>query len=160
MSRPVEAVAEPLPLDEPTYQLLASRLGAVLASLGDQGARAAYEKLARALEDRSVPPELQHHLANLIEFALEGGRIRKKAGPEAELRLIDLFNRTTRGVALTSRLDNINHALTKMVQDGIEKIGLQMRAPSIYVMTITSKSLRLVVRFDWDGPEVETLEVG
>ena len=151
---------EPLALEGLHRELLAPRVRALSASVADAAARAPWLELAAAIDNLSVPLRLQERLASVIELALSGGRIRREEGPPAEAALAALFRKTSRGVELAAGLATLNRALGQLKDSALDGIGVSMRAPGVYVMTIRTTELQLAIRFDRGGPEVEALEVG
>jgi len=151
---------EPLALELLHRELLAPRIGALAASVAGGRARAPWLELAAAVDSLSVPLRLQERLANVIEMVLAGGRIRREEGPPAEAALNTLFRKTSRGVELAAGLNALNRALAQLKDGTIDGISGAMRAPGVYVMSLRTAELQLSIRFDRNGPEVESLEVG
>lgn len=152
--------SEPLALEELHRELLAPRVRAIAASVADSAARAPWLELEAAIDSLSVPLALQERLASVIELALSGGRIRREAGPAAEAALAALFRKTSHGLALAAGLASLNRALAQLRDSSIDGINTAMRAPGVYVLTIQTAALQIAIRFDRNGPEVESLEVG
>ncbi|HTW87722.1 MAG TPA: hypothetical protein VMD75_06925 [Candidatus Binataceae bacterium] len=151
---------EPLALEALHRELLAPRVRAIAASVADSAARAPWLELEAAIDALSIPLALQERIATVIELALSGGRIRREAGPAAEAALAALFRKTSHGLALAARLDSINRALAQLKDSSIDGVRTTMRAPGVYVLTIQTAALQIAIRFDRNGPEVESLEVG
>ncbi len=151
---------EPLVLEPLHRELLAPRVHALAASVAERVARAPWLELASAIDSLSVPLALQERLANVIELALAGGRIRREEGPPAEAALVALFRKTSRGIELAAGLAALNRALVQLNDATIEGVSATMRAPGVYVMTLRTAELQLAIRFDCNGPGVESLEVG
>ncbi|HZT50313.1 MAG TPA: hypothetical protein VFA22_00180 [Stellaceae bacterium] len=151
---------DPLVLEPLHRELLAPRIEALAASVADGRARAPWLELGAAVAALSVPLRLQERLANVIELALAGGRIRREEGPPAEAALNALFRRTSRGVATAAGLAALNRALAQLKDSTIDGVSATMRAPGVYVMSLRTAELQLAIRFDRSGPEVESLEVG
>jgi hypothetical protein len=156
----ITLASEPLALEALHRELLAPRVRTLAASVADSAARAPWLELEAAIDSLSVPLGLQERLTCVIELALSGGRIRREAGPPAEVALAALFRKTARGIALAARLAALNRALAQLKDSSIDGISTAMRAPGVYVMTIRTAELQLAIRFDRGGPEVESLEVG
>ncbi|MBF6569446.1 MAG: hypothetical protein IVW54_11305 [Candidatus Binataceae bacterium] len=151
---------DPIAIEELHRELLKPRVEQLAQAMQEPNSRSAYLELAVAIDSLSVPLGLQERLASVIELALGGGRIRREAGPAAEAALIALFKRTARGVELAAGLGSLNRAMAQLAGNEIESVTTALRAPGVYLMTLRTTAVQLVIRFDRNGPEVESLEVG
>ncbi|SRR5579875_208130 len=156
----VTLTTEPLTLEPLHRELLATRARALASTMNEVAARAPWLELAAAIDSLSVPLRLQERLATLIELVLANGRIRREEGPPAEAALGALFRKTSRGIELAAGLASLNRALAQLNDMTIDGITTSMRAPGVYVMTLRTSGLQLGIRFDRNGPEVESIEVG
>ena len=150
----------PLALEPLHRELLAPRVRALAGSMNNPASRDLWLELGDAIDSLSVPLRLQEQLASLIELALAAGRIRREEGPPAAAALNALYRKTSRGVELAAGLAALNRAFAELEGASIEGVSATMRAPGVYVITLRTPDLQLAIRFDRNGPEIESLEVG
>src|SRR5512146_638047 len=154
------AAAEPLKLDELQRDLLSSLIQSFIAATPQSAGRDAYFALEDAVAKMELPPELVPSIGTIVEVALSTGRIRNASGPAAELALMALFRKTPRGEAIAGSLHELNRALAKLKGQPLGEIGAALRKPGVYTLTIAGGEYRIVVRFDHDGPAIQSLETG
>jgi hypothetical protein len=158
-NQPADA-AESLKLDQLQCDLLSSLIGDLIAAGPHTTGREAYLALQEAVTKMELPAELVPAAGAIVEVALSTGHIRNAFGPAAELALLALFRRTPRGRAIAGSLDELNRALAKLKGQPLGEIGATLRKPGVYTLTIAGGECRIVVRFDYDGAAVESVETG
>jgi len=154
------ANGEPLTLDRLQRDILAPQLESFLAAAPDVQAREPYLALREALEQLQVPAELAGRLGAIAEVLLTSGRVRKLYGPGAELSLWSLYQKTPRGREIGQSIEAVNAALSHLRGQPIEQMGVAIRGPATYALTIKTAEVQVVVRFETAGVRVENVEVG
>ena len=87
-------------LDDDERELLLHQLDAFSSSLADAESKIPYIALRRNIEEGKIPLENIIYLENILELTLQSGRVRKLQSPQAEKRLLQLFNSTPSGDAI------------------------------------------------------------
>jgi hypothetical protein len=150
----------PVKLDELQRDLMSPQIDAFLAAAPDEAARAPYAGLRTAIATLEVPDDLADRMGSLIEVLLSSGRIRHGHGPGAELALWALFQQTPRGRDLIASIDGVNAALKGIVGQPLEFVSAVARGPGAYALTLRTRELQMVVRFEAAGVRIESVEVG
>lgn len=97
-------------LDDRERELLLDELDAFTSSLADTESKIPYLDLRRDIEEGGVSPENIPCLENILELTLQSGRARRRQSPQAEKRLLRLFNGTPRGDAVRRTVSETNEA--------------------------------------------------
>ena len=97
-------------LDDRERELLLDELDAITSSLADTESKIPYLDLRRDIEEGGVSPENIPCLENILELTLQSGRARRRQSPQAEKRLLRLFNGTPRGDAVRRTVSETNEA--------------------------------------------------
>jgi hypothetical protein len=141
-------------------ELLVPEIGKFASALHDQAARARYEDLRAAVESGEIGDDLTGHLANVLEFGLQSGRLRRVYGADGEQALARLFHRTPVGAALAEEATAVTKALTALQGQVIEEIRVVAVGPGSYSLLIDTDRCQVSVRLDRRGVRVENLAVG
>jgi hypothetical protein len=150
----------PVKLDELQRDLLTPQMGAFLAAANDPAARTSYGALGVAIAELEVPDNLADRLGSMIEVLLTSGRIRRAHGPGSELALWALFQQTPRGRELISSIEGVNAALKQLTGQPLEFVNAAARGPGAYSLTLRTRQLQMVIRFEAAGVRIESVELG
>jgi len=150
----------PIKLDELQRDLLIPQIDAFLAAAPDEIARAPYAALRAAIASLEVPDDLADRMGSLIEVLLTSRRIRHGHGPGAELALWALFQQTPRGRDLIGSVDGVNAALKRLIGQPLEFVSAVARGPGTYALTLRTRELQMVLRFEATGVRIESVDVG
>ena len=150
----------PVKLDELQRDLVIPQIDAFLAAAPEEAARAPYAALRAAIATLEVPDDLADRMRSLIEVLLTSGRIRHAHGPGSELALWALFQQTPRGHDLVASVEGVNAALKRLVGQPLEFVSAVARGPGVYALTLRTRELQMVVRFEATGVRIESVEVG
>lgn len=147
-------------LDELQRVVLQTQVKAFIDAASDDDARAAYGELANAIALGEVPTSQSHRLGRMIGMLLSSGRIRTIYGPGTELSLWSLYQRTSEGRALLASVGAMNKALRPLVGQTLEFVGVTLRGPGVFALTLRTASLQMVIRFEQNGVRLESAELG
>ena len=136
------AAPEPLQLTDEERELVQAELAALLPALSGER-REAYQALADAVEQNTVPPDLLPLLEGLTKLALGPGRARRLYRAEGERILTDLFRKTPSGQALSKSLHEVNKALS--VLEGQTLLGIKVAMRTLGHFTVTVETEKAVI---------------
>jgi hypothetical protein len=151
--------ASPLKLDALQRDVLLPQIQTYVAAAREPELRAEYSRLRDSVEAMEVAPELENRLGAVLELALGSGRVRRLHGAGAELSLMSLFQKTSRGRRIAESIAALNAALEQLKGQSLESASAALRVPGAYALTLKTGALQVVIRFEQGGVRVESLEV-
>jgi hypothetical protein len=146
--------------EESVREALALEAAALRDAVGDPGAQAGYDALARALADGAVADDLEPPLERLLELTLRTGRVRRLHGPHAEAAAIRLYQATPAGRALGAALAEVNAALAAVRGRPIERLAFNAKGPGVYGLALDTAGATLTLEIGPEGVAVRELSVG
>jgi hypothetical protein len=149
-----------LTLADDEREVLLAEVAQALDQVRAPELRTAYGELLTAVDEGDVPDDLLGPLENLLEVALESGRIRRVHLAHGEMAAQRVFTRTPKGRALRASADAVNDALRALAGQTVEEIVVSPAGPGAYTLTLGTDQGRLLLRFDRRGASIKSLEVG
>ena len=149
-----------LTLDQSDQELLLEELEVFTRSLQSPEAQARYTALRQAVEVGRIEGDALAPLEQVLEIALQTGRVRRIHGPQAEQALLRLFHQTGRGTAIRETTQRANQALKTLRGHVVDKVTFTPYTPGVYRLTIDTDHCRLTLKIDGDGVWVENVAVG
>lgn len=153
------AIQENLQLTDEERELVQAELAALLPALSGER-REAYQALADAVEQNSVPPDLLPLLEGLTKLALETGRARRLYRAEGERILTDLFRKTPSGKELSKSLHEVNKALSVLEGQTLLGIRVAMRTLGHFTVTVETEKAVITIAIRPDAVTVDSVSVG
>jgi hypothetical protein len=148
-----------LSIDTLQKEILEREVQAFLQGSVDPEAQARYAALLQEVEDEEITEERCQTLAGILEIIVESGRARKLYGPPGENSLTSLFQKTSRGAALTQMSTQVNQALRGLKGQTLEGINFRSSGPGSWVLTLQTDHCELTLRIDRKGIRVDNLGV-
>lgn len=148
-----------LDLTDEERELLSLELAALLPALSGER-KEAYESLAEAVEQNSVPDDLLPLLEGLTKLSLETGRARRIYRAEGERVLTNLFLKTPSGRKFTQTLNDVNKALRTLKGQKIQSVRVGMRTLGHFTVTIEAESVVITLAIRPDSVTVDSVSVG
>ncbi|ADU51741.1 hypothetical protein Tmar_1632 [Thermaerobacter marianensis DSM 12885] len=149
----------PISLQDETARLIAQEAAAFAAQVRQPAAREAFERLAAAASERSIPDELLPVLGQLLHLTLTSGRIAARYGPREEQVLSEVFRRTPAGRQLEEQVAQANAALATLQGLAIERLHLAAAGPGRYRLAVEAGGRRLVLDLGPAGAGARSLEL-
>ncbi|MCS7263790.1 MAG: hypothetical protein NZ805_03035 [Armatimonadetes bacterium] len=150
---------EVLTLTDEERDLVQAELAALLPALSGER-REAYQSLADAVEQNSVPNQLLPLLEGLTKLALETGRARRLYRAEGERILTELFRKTPSGKELSKSLQEINKALEVLEGQTLRSIRVAMRTLGHFTFTVETENAVITLAIRSDSVTVDSVSVG
>jgi len=140
-------------------ELLQAELAALLPALsGDR--RNAYQALANAVNEGSIPKDLTGLLTGLLQLALETGRARRLYRAEGERILTDLFRKTPMGQELSRSLQEVNKALATLEGQTLQSVRVALRTLGHFTITIETNAVVITIALRPHSVTVDSVSVG
>lgn len=152
-------MTEALQLDEEERELVGLEVGAMLPGLKGER-RERYQALADAIEDGSIPPDLQPQLESVLSITLQTARARQMYRAEGEKILTGLYRRTPGGQELHDHLGEINQALTSLVGHELTEAKVRMRTLGHFTVSLRTDAARITLAVRPEGVNIESVAVG
>ena len=146
-------------LDDDERELLLNELDAFSSSLADAESKIPYIALRRNIEEGKIPLENIIYLENILELTLQSGRVRKLQSPQAEKRLLQLFNCTPRGDAIKRGVIETNKALAALKGRVLNTVSFTPNIPGAYRIRIDTDSCRVDLEINRQGVSVKAIEI-
>ena len=159
MATPTSEIETGLELSAAEREVLAQEVAAFAENLTDPAGRERYTRLATAVEQGIVPPELVGFLATMLELVLPTQRVRRQYGHDADQALLRLWQRTPRGVALKQAAQDVNVALGALSGQTLESIAFSP-TPRGHSLSINTLTCHLSLTVDRSGVSIDSMEVG
>ena len=140
-------------------ELALAETEAVLAAAVRPEYRSELALLAAAIGEGRLLPEQAETLEQVVELALQAGRIRAVYGPPGEQAALKLYRRLPRGAALTESAREVSAALGSLRGRTLEGASLTAIGPGSYTLSLTAGEARLSVRLDRQGARLTSVEV-
>ena len=150
---------ENLQLTDEERELLQAELAALLPALSGEW-REAYQALADAVENNSIPPDLLPLIEGLTKLALETGRARRLYRAEGERILTDLFRKTPSGQELSKSLNEVNKALSILEGQTLQSVRVAMRTLGHFTVTVETEKAVITIAIRPDIVTVDSISVG
>ncbi len=150
---------ENLQLTDEERELLQAELAALLPALSGER-REAYQALADAVENNSIPPDLLPLIEGLTKLALETGRARRLYRAEGERILTDLFRKTPSGQELSKSLNEVNKALSILEGQTLQSVRVAMRTLGHFTVTVETEKAVITIAIRPDIVTVDSISVG
>ncbi len=140
-------------------ELLQAELAALLPALSGER-RNAYQALANAVNEGSIPPELTGLLEGLLQLALETGRARRLYRAEGERILTDLFRKTPMGQELSRSLQEVNKALATLEGQTLQSVRVALRTLGHFTITIETNAVVITIALRPHSVTVDSVSIG
>lgn len=150
---------ENLQLTDEERELLQAELAALLPALSGER-REAYQALADAVENNSIPPDLLPLIEGLTKLALETERARRLYRAEGERILTDLFRKTPSGQELSKSLNEVNKALSILEGQTLQSVRVAMRTLGHFTVTVETEKAVITIAIRPDIVTVDSISVG
>jgi hypothetical protein len=150
---------ENLQLTDEERELLQAELAALLPALSGER-REAYQALADAVENNSIPLDLLPLIEGLTKLALETGRARRLYRAEGERILTDLFRKTPSGQELSKSLNEVNKALSILEGQTLQSVRVAMRTLGHFTVTVETEKAVITIAILPDIVTVDSISVG
>jgi len=132
---------------------------AVLSMVQDEERRGKLADLVAAIEDGEVEGADAQALEEVLELALQTGRVRALYGPEGETAALSLYRRLPRGKELSEAAREVTAALAALEGRAIEKVSVSASGPAAHVVTVSAEGLELSIRLDRQGARLTTVGI-
>ena len=132
---------------------------AVLSMVQDEERRGKLADLVAAIEDGEVEGDDAQALEEVLELALQTGRVRALYGPEGETAALSLYRRLPRGKELSEAAREVTAALAALEGRAIEKVSVSASGPTAHVVTVSAEGLELSIRLDRQGARLTTVGI-
>ena len=132
---------------------------AVLSMVQDEERRGKLADLVAAIEDGQVEGDDAQALEEVLELALQTGRVRALYGPEGETAALSLYRRLPRGKELSEAAREVTAALAALEGRAIEKVSVAASGPAAHVVTVSADGLELSIRLDRQGARLTTVGI-
>jgi len=132
---------------------------AVLSMVQDEERRGKLADLVAAIEDGEVEGDDAQALEEVLELALQTGRVRALYGPEGETAALSLYRRLPRGKELSEAAREVTAALGALEGRAIEKVSVAASGPAAHVLTVSAEGLELSIRLDRQGARLTTVGI-
>lgn len=149
-----------LALSATEQELLASEVRAVARIQRDPAVRQRYEDLAQAVDAGHIPEDRLGQLATILEIGLQSGRIRSVYGPDGEMAIGRLFQRTPRGAAVSAETSTVTKALQAIHGQVIDDIRVTALGPGSYSILLDTRQCQITIRLDRAGVRVDNVALG
>jgi hypothetical protein len=153
-------LARELKLSAVEQELLDAEIRAFRASLPDPTARERYEELAAMVDEGSVAAERLDQLTTILEIGLQTGRLRRVYGPDGEMALGRIYQRTPRGAAASTEAAAVTRALGALAGQEIDEVRVTALGPGSYSIVIDTRRCQVTVRLDRAGVRVDSVALG
>jgi len=140
-------------------ELLQAELAALLPALSGER-RNAYQALANAVNEGSIPKDLTGLLTGLLQLALETGRARRLYRAEGERILTDLFRKTPMGQELSRSLQEVNKALATLEGQTLQSVRVALRTLGHFTITIETNAVVITIALRPHSVTVDSVSVG
>jgi hypothetical protein len=132
---------------------------AVLSMVQDEERRGKLADLVAAIEDGEVEGDDAQALEEVLELALQTGRVRALYGPEGETAALALYRRLPRGKELSEAAREVTAALSALEGRAIEKVSVAASGPAAHLVTVSAEGLELSIRLDRQGARLTTVGI-
>ncbi len=138
-------------------EVLRAELQTLLAAVRDGERRSRLADLLAAVEDGAVGDGDADDLAEVLELALQTGRIRSLYGPQAEADVLTLYRRLPAGRELQAAARDVTEALAPLEGRVLERVEVRATGPAAHTITIATDGLELSVRLDRSGARLASV---
>jgi CHASE3 domain sensor protein len=140
-------------------EVASAEVRAILSLVQDEERRGKLADLAAALADGEVAGEDAQALEEVLELALQTGRVRALYGPEGETAALALYRRLPRGRELSEAAREVSAALAALEGRRIEQVTVAAGGPAAHVVTVRAEGLELSIRLDRQGARLTTVGI-
>jgi hypothetical protein len=140
-------------------EVASAEVRAILSMVQDEERRGKLADLAAALADGEVGGEDAQALEEVLELALQTGRVRALYGPEGETAALALYRRLPRGRELSEAAREVSAALAALEGRTIEQVTVAAGGPAAHVVTVRAEGLELSIRLDRQGARLTTVGI-
>ena len=130
---------------------------AVLAMVVDEGRRARLADVVAAVDEGHLEGTDADALAELLELALQTGRVRAVYGPGGEQAALALFRRLPRGRELAESTHGLNAALASLEGRPLDRLTVHAVGPGEYGISVSAGGLELEMRLGRSGARLATV---
>ncbi len=155
-----QPLATDLKLTATEGELLLAEVQAVAQLHPDPATRQRYRALAAHVEEGVVPAERLDQLATILGIGLESGRIRRLYGPDGEMALGRIYQRTPRGAAATAGAAAVTEALRALHGQILDEVRVTALGPGAYSILLDTRQCQITVRLDRAGVRVDSVALG
>ncbi|HEY8551982.1 MAG TPA: hypothetical protein VIL40_00815 [Thermaerobacter sp.] len=149
----------PVHLQEETAAIVRQEAAAFAAQAGNPAVRDAFDRLAAAAAEGSVPDDLLAVLGQLLHLTLTSGRIAARYGPREEQALGEVYRRTPPGRELEGQVAAVNAALAVLEGLPLESLRLAAAGPGRFRLAVEAGGRRLVLDLGPTGAAARSLEL-
>jgi CHASE3 domain sensor protein len=140
-------------------EVASAEVRAILSLVQDEERRGKLADLAAALADGEVAGEDAQALEEVLELALQTGRVRALYGPEGETAALALYRRLPRGRELSEAAREVSAALAALEGRRIEQVTVAAGGPAAHVVTVRAEGLELSIRLDRQCARLTTVGI-
>jgi hypothetical protein len=132
---------------------------AVRAMARDDAFRDRLAGVTAALSEGEVDGEDAETLEQLLELALQSGRLRAVYGPGGEQAALRLYRSLPRGIELSESAAGVSEALGALAGRELQSVSLSAVGPGAYTLSIAAGEVEVSVRLDRQGARLTSLGV-
>jgi hypothetical protein len=140
-------------------EVASAEVRAILSLVQDEERRGKLADLAAALADGEVAGADAQALEEVLELALQTGRIRALYGPEGETAALALYRRLPRGRELSEAAREVSAALAALAGRELEQVTVAAGGPGAHLVTVRAAGLELSIRLDRQGARLTTVGI-
>jgi len=122
--------------------------------------RLRYSELADLVESGTIPADRLDQLGTILEIGLQSGRIRRVYGPDGEMAIGKIYQRTPRGAEATTAAASVTRALQAIQGQVVDEIRVTALGPGAYSILLDTRQCQITVRLDRGGVRIDSLSVG
>lgn len=152
--------ATALHLSAVEQELVGLEVHAVAALQPTPEVRQRYRELAEFVERGQVPADRLEQLALVLEIGLQSGRIRRVYGPDGEMAIGQIYQRTPRGAEARAAAAAVTAALQALRGQTIDDLRVTALGPGAYSILIDTRQCQVTVRLDRSGVRIDNVAVG
>lgn len=132
---------------------------AVRAAATEPGYRGRLRALEAAIGRGALSDDDVGALTDIVELALQTGRIRAVYGPPGEQAALRLYWRLPRGAALAESTRAVSQALAALRGRTLAGAELAAVGPGSYTLSLRTGEARVSLRLDRQGARLATVEI-
>lgn len=163
MAEPVQtevSTETALRLSAVEQELVGAEVRAFARLQGEPAARERQAELAELVESGHLPDDRLAELAAILEIGLQSGRFRRVYGPDGEMAIVSLFQRTPRGMEVSAAAAAVTTALHALCGQVLDDVRVTALGPGAYSVLLDTRQCQVTVRLDRSGARVESVALG
>jgi hypothetical protein len=157
---PETAADAGLRLSAAEQELVGGEVRSVASLQREPVARQRYAELAELVDAGVIPPARLDQLTLVLEIGLQSGRARRVYGPDGEIALGRIYQRTPRGAAVVAEAQAVSKALQALQGQTLDDIRVTVLGPGSYSILLDTRQAQITVRLDRGGVRVDSVALG